>query len=304
VEWGIYTPLHMTGSALKAHVTKLVAEKLASSRKRLFSPGDLAEIFAQIRTEWSLPRSLSLDKLRELALETKTLQEVHLTSSYPLHTSRFHSGDFTPYELALSLRPHSYISHGTAAFLQGLTDKQPEFVYVNQEQSPKEQSGSLTQASLNRAFSGKQRQSRFIVTHNKTRIMLLSGKDTDRLGVKQITGAQGETLELTNLERTLIDITVRPGYGGGTESVLHSYGRAIEKMSIGRLTEMIEELDYAYPYHQAIGFYLQRAGLDLKSLSSLRKIEMKYDFFLAYGMKKTKFDSQWRIYYPADLPQF
>jgi predicted transcriptional regulator of viral defense system len=299
----MYTPLAMARPALKTHVAELLTKKLVSSRKRLFSPADLAEIFAQIRTESSLPRSLHLDKFRDWALETNTLQEVHLSSTYPLHTTRFHRGEFTPYELALSLRPHSYLSHGTAAFLQGLTDNQPELVYVNQEQSPKEQSGSLTQAGLNRAFSGKQRQSRFIVTHNKTRIMLLSGKDTDRLGVKEITGTQGEMLELTNLERTLIDITVRPGYAGGTENVLYSYGRAIEKMSVGRLTEMIEELDYVYPYHQAIGFYLQRAGLDLKSLSSLRKLELKYDFFLAHGMKKTKFDSEWRIYYPADLPQ-
>ena len=303
MEWGIYTPLHMDKLSLKTHVAKLLSERLVSSRKRLLSPADLKEIFAEIRTEWSRPRSFNLDKFRELALETNTLQVVHLTSSYPLHTTRFHSGDFTPYELALSLRPRSYLSHGTAAFLQGLTDNQPEFVYVNQEQSPKDQSGSLTQAGLTRAFSGKQRQSRFIVTHNKTRIMLLSGKDTDRLGVTEIIGTQGETLELTNLERTLIDITVRPGYAGGTENVLHSYGRALEKMSVGRITKMIEELDYMYPYHQAIGFYLQRAGLDLKSLSSLRKLELKYDLFLAHGMKKTKFDSEWHIYYPADLPQ-
>jgi len=110
--------------------------------------------------------------------------------------------------------------------------------------------------------------------------MLLSGKDTDQLGVQEVTGTQGETLELTNLERTLIDIAVRPGYAGGTENVLYSYGRAIQKISVDRLTEMIEELNYVYPYHQAIGFYLQRAGLDFKSLTSLRKLELKYDFFL------------------------
>jgi predicted transcriptional regulator of viral defense system len=294
---------HKARLSLKTHVAEILTKKLTSIPKRLFSPADLAEIFTQIRTEWGLPRSLTQNKFRNLALETKTLQEVHLTSTYPLHTIRFHSGQFTPYELALSLRPYSYLSHGTAAFLHGLTDNQPEFVYVNQEQSAKEQSGSLTQAALNRPFSGKQRQSHFIVTHSKTRIMLLSGKDTGRLGVEEITGTQGETLELTNLERTLIDMTVRPGYAGGTENVMRSYGRAIKKLSVGRLMEITQELDYVYPFHQAIGFYLQRAGIDLQSLSSLRKLEMKYDFFLAHGMKKTKFDPQWRIHYPDDLPQ-
>jgi predicted transcriptional regulator of viral defense system len=244
---------------------------------------------------------LDFGRLRQL--ETKTLQEVDSTSTYPLRTTRFHRGEFSGYELALSLRPHSYLSHGTAAFLHGLTDKQPEFVHVNQEQSPKQPSGSLTQAGLNRAFSGKQRQSNFIVTHNKTRIMLLSGKDTGELGVGEITGTQGEPLKITNVERTLVDIAVRPGYAGGAKSVLVSYGRAIQRISIDRLAAMIEELDYIYPYHQAIGFYLQRTGLDLKSLTNLRKLELKHDFFLEHGMKKTKFDSQWRIHYPADLPE-
>ncbi len=105
--------------------------------------------------------------------------------------------------------------------------------------------------------------------------MLLSGKDTGRLGVQEVTGTQGETLKLTNLERTLIDITVRPVYAGGTGNVLYSYGRAIKNISVDRLAEMIEELDYIYPYHQAVGFYLQRAGLDLKSLSSLKEIDLK-----------------------------
>jgi predicted transcriptional regulator of viral defense system len=293
----------MARPSLKTHVAELLSKKLTSSPKRLFSPTDLAEIFTQIRTEWGLPRSLTLNKFRDLALETKTLQKAHLTSTYPLRTSRFHAGQFTPYELGLSLRPDSYLSHGTAAFLHGLRDNPPEFVYVNQEQSAKEQHGSLSQTALNRAFSRKQRQCHFIVGHNGTKIMLLSGKDTGRLGVQKLTGTQGETLELTSLERTLIDMTVRPGYAGGATNVLCDYGRAIQKISVDRLVEMMQELDYLYPYQQAIGFYLQRAGIDFKSLSSFRKLELKYDFFLAHGMKKTKFDPQWRIHYPDDLPQ-
>jgi predicted transcriptional regulator of viral defense system len=293
----------MPRPSLKTHVAEILTKKLISCPKRLFSPADLAEVFTQIRTEWGLPRKLTLNKFRELALETETLQEVHLTSTYPLHTTRFQTGHVTPYELAVSLRPHSYLSHGTAAFLHSLTDNQPEFVYVNQEQSAKEQSGSLTQAGLNRAFSGKQRQSHFIVTHNQTKIMLLSGKDTDRLGVQEITGTQGETLELTNLERTLIDVTVRPGYAGGTHDVLRCYSRAVQQISVDRLSEILEDLDYLYPYHQAIGFFLQRSGHDPRVLTNLRKLGLKYDFFLSHGMKKTKFDSQWRIHYPEDLPQ-
>jgi hypothetical protein len=285
----------------RVHALQLLNQKLASSRKRLYSPSELAEIIAEIRREWGLSQTLTINKFRDLALESKALQEVRLTTTYPLHTTRYHRGKFTPYELALSLRPHSYLSHGTAAVLHDLTTSQPDFVYVNQEQSAKDTSGSLTQAAINRAFSAKQRQSKFIVTHEKTKIMLLSGKDTNRLGVQEIAGIQGEMLEITNLERTLIDIVVRPGYAGGTQRVLHCYRRAIQRISVERLTEMLEELDYIYPYHQAIGFLLQCAGHDPKSLTNLRKLGMNHDFFLAHGMKKTKLDREWRIHYPDEF---
>lgn len=290
-------------TSLKAHLAKLLTQKLASSSKRIFSPADLIEIFAELRTEWGLPKNLTMDKFRTLALESEALKEIRLTATYPLHTARYHSSKFTAYELALSLRPDSYLSHGTAALVHGLNTNRQDFIYVNQEQSAKVQAGSLTQAALNRAFSSKQRQSTFIVSHEETRIMLLSGKDTNRLGVQEITGAQDEPIELTNLERTLIDIAVRPAYAGGTQNVLYSYRGAIQKISVDYLAEMLEELEYLYPYHQAIGFYLQRAGHEPKSLTSLKRRGLKYDFFLAHGMKKTKFDSEWRIHYPENFPE-
>jgi hypothetical protein len=130
---------------------------------------------------------------------------------------------------------------------------------------------------------------------------MLSGKDTNRLGVQEIVGTAGEVLEVTNLERTLIDIAVLPGYAGGSENVLHSFKKAMPKTSVGELTKMLKDLDYVYPYHQAIGFYLRRAGHDPDSLVSLRKLGVQYDFFLEHGMKKTKFDPQWRVHYPNDL---
>jgi predicted transcriptional regulator of viral defense system len=291
----------MVNPSQNSQAMSLLAQKLEASHKTLFSPSELTALFAEIRREWLLPKKLTDIEFRDLALETKTLREVQLTSTYPLHTARYHRGNFSAYKLALSLRADSYLSHGTAAFLNGLTKNQPDLIYVNKEQSEKSNSGSLTQPSLNRAFSGKQRQSKFLTTYADTKIMLLNGKDTNRLGVKQITGAQAETIDLTDAERTLIDITVRPGYAGGIKTVLESYRSAINKISIQRITEMLEDLDHLYPYHQAIGFLLERAGQNSQSLTPLRDFGLKYDFFLAHAMKKTKFNSRWRIHYPSDL---
>ena len=162
----------MVNPSRNSQAVSLLAQKLEASHKTLFSPSELTALFAEIRREWLLPRKLTDTEFPDLALETKTLEEVHLTSSYPLHTARYHRGNFSAYELALSLRAESYLSHGTAAFLNGLTKDQPDLIYVNKEQSKKSNSGSLNQASLNRAFSGKQRQSTFLITNADTKIML------------------------------------------------------------------------------------------------------------------------------------
>jgi hypothetical protein len=86
----------------------------------------------------------------ERALKTQITKLIAI--KHPLRTSRYHGGNFTAYELALSMRPDSYLSHGTAAFLHGVTTKRPDFIYANQEQSANEQTGSLTQAGLNNDF--------------------------------------------------------------------------------------------------------------------------------------------------------
>ena len=282
-------------------VIHLTTQILATSGRRLFSPSDLAEILNQVRLNPGFSKGPGLRSFVDLLLETKTLQKVHLTSTYPLRTTRYAFAPFSAFELAVSLRPNSYLSHATAAFLNGLSDTESEFVYANQEQSAKSHSGPLTQAALNRAFATSQRQSAFIVTHEQTKIMLLSGKNTRQLGVVEIAGKQGELIRVTDIDRTLIDIAVRPSYSGGIHNVLRIYASATAKTAVERLATMLKGLGYLYPYHQAIGFLLARAGYAPESLTPLAKLGNHFDFFLSHGMKKTKFDSQWRVHYPADL---
>jgi hypothetical protein len=73
-------------------------------------------------------------------------------------------------------------------------------------------------------------------------------------------------------------------------------------VSIKKLIEMLEKLNYAYPYHQAIGFYMDKSGYyDETSLNLLRKKGLKYDFYLDYDIKEMKYSPEWRIFYPKNL---
>jgi hypothetical protein len=161
----------------------------------------------------------------------------------------------------------------------------------------------LVQTAIDRAFANKQRTSAYIVTHQKTRMILLSGKHSGRLGVTKTLGPQGEQLDLTDVERTLVDIAVRPTYAGGTTVVARAYRTALPKISISRIAKLLEALNYLYPYHQVVGFYLQNAGQPLSALQPLREPGLNFDFYLEHGMRQTAFDTIWRVHFPQGLSQ-
>jgi hypothetical protein len=183
-----------------------------------------------------------------------------------------------------------------------LVDHLPRELCVNYEQSGKPKpSGGLTQEALNRAFRGKQRQSAFTFQYEDCHIVVLSGKHTGGLEVREIPLATGTKVRVTTLERTLIDATVRPGYAGDVASVLEAYRRAHGQFSVPKLVDTLKELDHVYPFHQAIGFYMERAGFVAKQLALLKALGTNWDFYLAHGLRNPVFNREWRIHHPKNL---
>jgi predicted transcriptional regulator of viral defense system len=204
-------------------------------------------------------------------------------------------------QIALSRKDGAYLSHATAISLHKLTHQHERTIYVNAEQSPKPQSGSLTQDGIDRAFAREQRQSNLIYQYKNWTFAFLEDKNTARLGVVHRRGPSGELLEVTGLERTLIDIVVRPSYAGGISQVLAAYKAAKAKLAVDLLLKTLKNLDYLYPYHQAIGFYMQRAGYAEAQYSKLRKLSVEFDFYLAHHLADTAYDPYWHLYYPKEL---
>lgn len=193
----------------------------------------------------------------------------------------------------------AYLSHQTAASLHQLTPVPADTVYVNKEQTPKPAPRSpLTQAALDRAFRNQQRTSRYVLEFDRYRVVLLSGKSTGRLGVVQWPISSSESVDVTALERTLIDLTVRPAYAGGVGAVLEAFRRARGRLSVPVLVTTLQALDYVYPYHQALGFYMERAGYDLGELGPLRDLGFTHDFYLEHGRDNTSYAAHWRLHHP------
>ncbi len=279
---------------IKAYFTKL-------DRKILFKK-DIGNILWEESSNWDLT-NLSVQKFID-QLKKLQLKEIVLSSpTYEKSYIRYIWGKKVPlYSLCLSLKTNAYFSHHTAMYIHGLTGREPEIIYVNAEQSAKQsKDNALEQSRIDAAFQRKPRASQYIFPYNDRKICLLNGTHTNNLGVADQETSKGEIVPVTNIERTLIDIAVRPFYPGGIKEVLNAYKMGKNKASAKKLVSMLKKINYTYPYHQAIGFYMERCDFDTPSLSLLKEIGIKYNFYLDYNMKRTEYSEEWKIYFPKGL---
>ena len=269
--------------------------------RNALTDADLASILFKRAGEWRLAANTTVDKFVRFLLEATAMRMVSIVpmgeTSYRAVT-RYVWGDASPYAVAATLKPRAYLSHGAAVLLHGLSDQLPRTICVSREQSPQDRKAdTLTQGGIDKAFLQPERVSNARFTYDNFQFVLLHGKNTGRLEVGTITYGR-ELLPVTKLERTLIDIAVRPAYAGGVYQVLEAYRQAQPDVSTSILLATLKNLDYVYPYHQAIGFYMQRAGYAPQQYERLREMGVNYDFYLAHDLRDLAYDPEWRLHYP------
>ena len=281
-------------------------EALNSASQRVFAPQELRSFLDRERLRLAIPLSMGSAKLIGLLVQEGVLHEVRLqregTTSTASTRTRFVVGNVSPYEVGLSLARGGYLSHASALFLNALTEQVPKTIYVNKEQTPKPRGRAvLTQPAIDRAFRGSSRTSQYVFVSSTSRYVLLSGKQTGRLEVSQVSGPSGELLEVTKLERTLVDVVVRPTYAGGVYELAKAYKAAASRTSVNTLLAVLKKLDYVYPYHQSIGFLMERAGFSEAQLRKVENLGIRWDFYLDYGMQESEYNARWHLHHPKGL---
>ena len=281
-------------SIAKADIVKAIEE----TGTRVFTRADIDRLLTSNRDHWRLTQTMTTNRLIEFLVKNSKMQ-LHKFKLPHRPTNRYTWGEVPTLEIVQSLRPDGYFTHFTALQLHGLTEQIPKTVYLNFEQQASGGGGQLSQGAINSAFKRKCRVSKNVTTFREQRVCLLNGQNTGQLGVTAIETADESELRVTSIERTLIDAAVRPIYAGGVFEVARAYEAAYDQFSVNRLTANLKRLNYTYPYHQAIGFYLQRAGKYSEAqLDLLRQFDVEFDFYLAHDMKETDYDETWRLFVP------
>ena len=270
--------------------------------QRVYRERELEQLLAQQRDGWRLAAGTRVRGFLDLMLGATPLRPVVVQAGGQPKTY-YTWGEVTAFELGSHLVPRAFLSHYSALYLHGLTEQIPKQIFVNQEQSARQlvSQPALTQAELTEAYARPVKLTSPSAFHGEYAFVQLHGRFTGQLGVVTQEHFAAGRVSLTGLERTLLDVTVRPEYAGGIYQVQEAYRLAAGRVSINRLLGLLTKLNYRYPYHQAVGLYLERAGAYKASQVQLvRKFRpATLDFYLAHELIKPAYDAQWRVYYPA-----
>ena len=276
----------------------LIRKWFAKIPARIFMPSELGQMIREHRSEWNA-WGTATEEITDFLLEEGFLKEAEFKSKDYDPIFRYLRGEHSATRVGLSLQRDSFLSHRAAMVVHDMVPPS-NVLYVNKEQSPKRPPDDVTQEAISRAFTNAQRTSKYIFTYANVKYVLLSGKHTGRAGVITKSVA-GEKIDVTDLERTLIDIVVRPAYAGRIQAVADAYMRFADQVKIDHMIKLLQAFHYAYPYHQSIGFLLRRAGRSPEDCRKFAALGKGFDFYLDYGMKHPAYDQEWRLYYPQSL---
>ncbi|OGI04802.1 MAG: hypothetical protein A2Y25_04230 [Candidatus Melainabacteria bacterium GWF2_37_15] len=273
------------------------------TNKQIFTTLDLKSLKEDAILSKYIPSKTTFPEFLTFLIENSILKYVCLDFTNR-DVKRLFFEEPNVYELAISINPNCYFSHYSAVFINNLTDNIPKIIYINNEQSPKhKQEEPLKQIDITKSFYKEPRTSKNIAKYKDYKICWLNGKNTNNLGVVEKIIDNNLKVKVTNIERTLIDISVSPHYAGGVVEVLNAYKSAKGRFSVEKMANMLKNINFRYPYHQVIGYYLEKAGYKEKEYQLFRDFGIEYKFFVVRNIddKNRDFNDKWNLYVPKSL---
>ncbi len=274
-------------------------------KNKAYTTNDIQKIFDQNRDQWEIAGYRNYKHFITFLNERKILildVQNHEYKNSKKQILRKKSA--SPFDVGLTVKKEGYLSNYSAMQFHQLTLQVPKTVYISVEKytvigNPKSSEVVLAQAAVDKAFSKPQRVATesYKSEYDGFKYIYLQRKHTStNIGITII-----NDLTVTDIERTLIDIAMRPVYSGGAFQVLEAFKNAKDKVNLDKIARYLDELDYIYPYHQLLGFYLDLVGFQEKSLNHFLKKKTDINFYQTYNLSNKKLNEKWGIYYPTGL---
>lgn len=281
---------------------ELIKDNLYSDNRKAYTTFDIKNIFSLNRNDWKIAGYRTADQFMSF-LENKNIIKILKLKHQSTGSIKkiLTEPDATTQNIALTIKKDGYLSNYSSMQIHQLTLQIPKSLYISFNKSLelkdiKKSENEISQENIDIAFSKPQRITSEVYRSelDNTRFYFIQKAHKE----KNIGIISNDNYSYTDLERTLIDIAVRPVYSGGVFEVLNAFEIAKENVDVNKLNTYLLELDYKYPYHQVIGFYMTKAGYADEKVSLFSNYLSKYDFYLTYNMSNKEYDSEWKIYYP------
>lgn len=266
---------------------------------------EFGPILSAGRNEWRLAVNTSVGDFIAFLLKSSDLKRYQF--NFPHRPETLYVWKSVPtMEMLLHVKSRSFYSHYTAMRMHGLTEQMPAVIYISHERTGYEipsEKVELEQAAIDQAFQQPSRITTNSAVFGDRNVVLIHGGYTGQLGVEETNitfGTDGTAkVRITSLERTLIEAAAKPWYSGGVAEVAKAFEQARTTVSVNRMGAMLGELNFAYPYHQAIGYYMERAGYRESQLALMRRFPMSSDFYLEHAMVNATYLKEWRLWVPS-----
>jgi hypothetical protein len=121
----------MSSSIYKIMVKESLPEIIAffdAAEQKVYKQSDISKILAKQRVQLHFYMDIPVRAFTKHLCDQTIMKKVDLVFGVnkSRKETRYLWGDVSIYELAISLKNHSYFTHHTAAYLHGLTKKNPK----------------------------------------------------------------------------------------------------------------------------------------------------------------------------------
>lgn len=182
------------------------------------------------------------------------------------------------YEIAMSLIDQVAIAYWSAMHYHQLTQQIPHKIFLL----------TITDTKLPRTVIGKDRE----IVINKIHYHLLSIKKEHYFGIKKF-WIESVKVNITDLERTLVDAISKPKYCGGFAEVVEAFKLAQDKIDIVRIINYSKMMGVSNM--RRLGWTLEYIGIKSELIQELQIRFSGYIKLNSSGPNTGQFNKKWGV---------